>query len=68
MFKDFFKIGVNFHTCSKHNYSGTLPCVDCREEVLIINFYNKMDKFLKNQKDIPKEYSDIVREKFWDII
>ena len=28
----------------------------------------KFDKFIKNQKDIPKEYVDIINKNFWDLI
>ena len=64
MFEDFFKIGSDFHTCSKHNYIGTGACPDCEVEVRFKKFYNKLFELLKNQKDIPKEYADIVREHF----
>jgi len=34
----------------------------------ICSLRDKFDKFIQNQKDIPKEYVDIINDHFWDMI
>lgn len=55
---------TKFHSCSKHNYTGTEPCPDCSIETIRLKF----DIFTMNQKDIPQEYIDIINKHFWELI
>ena len=58
-------------TCSIHNYSGlNRPCPECRlrERKVELELKMKFHKFIRDQKDIPKEAIDLINRDFWDYI
>ena len=72
---------MNYHTCSKHNYTGTNECPDCLRDFLefaeskkatekerILDLQSKFNAFMSTQKELPKEYTDIVNKNFWDLL
>lgn len=50
---------------------GMYHCPECGQMV-VAGFahpdYDKLDKFMKDQKDIPPEFVEIVNKNFWDLI